>query len=171
MQQKRRSLAIVLAMAALVMAYHVSMQVYLQDLDKPLLLEIGFFSSLALACSYELKNADRKYAAMGCLATGLVFVFGTWMAIWLRIEYLQMISQIKDNAEIAAYVGRDLHEALSARYVGYGGCFALGLLLTRLVLDRLARKGFVAIFIPPMDRPAPCPCCGQLVVGRPPASV
>lgn len=166
-----RSVGIVLTMAALVMVYHASMKTYLHDLDKPLILEVGFIASFIIACSYEFKNTDWRYAAIGCLATGLVFVIGTWTATWLRTGYVEMISEIKDNAEIAAYLGRDLHEALSARYVGYGGCFALGLLVMRLVLDRFARKGFTAMFIPLVERPTPCPCCGQLVVGSAPASV
>lgn len=77
-----------------------------------------------------------------------------------------MIAEIKGDAEIAAYFGRDLHEALTARYIGYGGCFAVGLILIRLALDRGARKLFTAMFFPLVERPIPCPCCGQLVVGN-----
>lgn len=69
-----RSASIAILLAALVVVYHASMRVYLQDLDKPLILELGFLASLAIACSYEFRNVGSRYAAVGCIAT--CFVFG-----------------------------------------------------------------------------------------------
>ena len=145
------------------MMYCALVKTYLHDLDKPLLLGVGFLVSYAFALFYEIKGVNKTYAAIGCLTTSLVYALGTWMAIWLRAEYLLFILDMKESAEFAAFIGRDLTEVFSARYVGYGGCFALGLLIVRFVLARVVRRCFIAMLVPLVERPTPCHSCGQLV--------
>lgn len=158
-----RSAVMLLLTIGLVAMYLTLMKLYLHGLDKPLLLEVGFLASFVFACSYEIKGVSWTYAAIGCLTTSFVYAIGMWMAIWLRAEYASFVLDMKESAEFAAFVGRDLYEAMSARVVGFGGCFALGVLLVRFVLARVARKCFIAMFVPRVERPAPCPCCGQFV--------
>jgi hypothetical protein len=142
--------------------YHHLLQIYLRGLDKPLVLELGFLSSLAIACAYHFKGAKWRYALVACLATAVVFDFGAWMAQFFRREYIEFLDQFKNDGTFVEFIGRDLHAALTARYVGYGGCFALGLLLARITIGRLINGPLNSFFISPENRAKSCPCCGQL---------
>lgn len=147
--------------------YHIALTHYLAGLDRPLILEIGFLSSLFVAWLYEFKaGVPSRYALVGCLAQAAAFVAGTLLAEALRLEYIQFISAIRDDAGFSELVGHDIHAALSARVVGFGGCFAVGLVGARLTVGgKLARRFLQHCFILPAAVVAACPCCGQPVAG------
>lgn len=161
--QPIRDACALLLLLIVVFFYHCSLRYYLRGLDRPLVLEVSFFVSLLIACAYEIKGGlPWRLVVVGCLMNGLVFWGGAWSAEWFRTEYVSFISMVKDDQEFVAWIGEDLHSAFTARVVGYGGCFALGLLVMRLTVGRaFVRKLLTSALILPVHRPSVCPCCGR----------
>ena len=161
--QLTRDVALVAAFLVVVATYLHVLSQYLHGLDRPLIVEIGFVASFVIACTYELKaGVGWRIALIGCLSTGLVFLGGAWLAQWFRGEYVELLELVKDDAAFAEWVGKDLHAAFTARMVGYGGCFALGLLLMRMTVGRASvRRLLQRAFVLPTNLPSNCPCCGK----------
>lgn len=143
--------------------YQYELRNYLHGLDRPLIIEIGFVASFAIACTYEIRGGiSWRLMLIGCLSTGFVFLGGAWLAQWFRAEYVGLLKLIQDDMGFVEWIGKDMHAALSARMVGYGGCFALGLLVMRLTAGRTSVREFIKrVFLLPQHRPNVCPCCGK----------
>ncbi len=159
--QFRRDVALVALLVVVVAAYLRVLSEYLHGLDRPLIVEIGFVASFAIACTYEFKAGVRwRVALIGCLSTGLVFLGGAWLAQWFRGEYVELVELMKDDVAFAEWVGKDLHAAFTARMVGYGGCFAVGLLVLRMTVGRNSVRGLLQrTFL--LSSNLTCPCCGK----------
>jgi len=166
--QLMRDFVLCVMLAIAVLLYDTALRLYLLELDQPLFLEIGFLTSLAIACLYEFKvGAQWRYALVGCLINALVFLCGAWVARGFRHEYLGLVEFLKGNIEISAWLGHDLHAALTTRYVGYAGCFAGGLLFARLTVGNGKVRSLLRLaFVLQGNGPNLCPCCGQPIASK-----
>lgn len=156
-----RDVTALLVLAVSVVAYHLVLRRYLADLERPMLFEIGFLMSFGIALMYELRGGYRQVVA-GSTCTALVFVSGALAAIWCRDFYELMVDQIRDVPEVVEFLGQDIASALTNRAVGYGGAFAIGLLLGRLTVGSRIVRGWLmrCLLGPPGDRPI-CPHCNN----------
>lgn len=168
--QALRDIAMMLLFVAAAIIYHLALRKYLSGLDRPIYAELGFLSSLAIACLYDLRAQWFRIGLLESLVTSVFFACAVWIAGFLRIEYIEVLKgldqSIADSSDVAEFIGRDLHGALSTRYIGYGGCFAVGLLISRLALRSSLRAYFTKLFILPSNRQVNCPHCGQLTTAR-----
>lgn len=158
-----RYLLLGVAILFMLEVYARSLKIYLADLDRPLFMECAFLGSAFIACFYEFKGFVWKVSLTGCLVTLCLFAVGTMLACWLRVHYVEFVTAIKTTPELADVVGRDVYQALTARVVGYGGCFAAGMLIARLMLAKWIRKLMLSYFAPHSQSACPtCGGCGQL---------
>jgi hypothetical protein len=144
-------------------AYHIALRMYISDLDRPLVVEWAFLGSAVIACGYEFNGAGWKISLVGCLATLSHFLVGVTLACWLRVHYMAAVAVIKAAPDFSDLVGRDVYTALTTRLVGYGGCFATGMLIARVTLGQRVRKLLLSYFAPWTQQPCPtCRGCGHL---------
>lgn len=152
------------ALPIILVAYCYVLKGYLIGLERPIFLEIGFLSSLLIGCLYSFNGAKWRYALIGCFVNELIFLCAVWLAQGVRHEYIRLMSEVKSNPGLAAWLGHDLHDALAMRYVGYAGCFAIGLFFARLMVGSNVVRGILTwIFILPVNRLTWCRCCGQCI--------
>jgi hypothetical protein len=160
-----RRTALLFSLVVAAFAYHLALRAYLAGLDRPGFLEFSFLASLGIGCFYEFKHGSRwDYSLANCLVSCIVFLTGVLLAPMLRSEYIAGLEFGFSTPQAIAWMGADLHAAVSTRLVGYGGCFALGVMLSRLTVGSSRLRGWVVLaFIPPQNRIPTCPCCGQKV--------
>ena len=143
--------------------YKVGLDHYTKDLAKPLFLEVAFYFSLSISCVYELNPHKKgRYFLLSLLQTVLIFVFGVLLALYVRDWYVSFIHEVQDMEGIKEFMGEDLYLAITTRYVGYGGSFAIGVVTARLMLGRaFFRRLLESTLVLPEFRSVSCPMCGR----------
>lgn len=157
-QAAARGILLIVALVVVFDAYHFVLKMYLVDLDRPLVMEFVFIGSAIIACLYEFNGGSWKVNLSGCLATLTLFAVGALLACWLRVQYMEFVAAIKAAPDFSDVVGRDVYHALTARAVGYGGCYAIGMLIARTTLAKWTRRRITSYFAPVTQKS--CPTCG-----------
>ncbi|WP_199030769.1 hypothetical protein [Ralstonia sp. ASV6] len=150
---------IILAMALI--AFQWALEGYLSALAAPGLLEVGFWLSLGVAAYGQRLPGHRRVTLIRIAATTATASLGVVFAHVVRDWYVGMLAEIPDTPEAVSVLGADLVAAFHNRVVGYGGCYALGMMATRWLLYRHVLGAFTSWVAPPPEVNAHCSHCGQ----------
>ncbi len=161
--QPLRDLGCLSILVVAVAYYFQNLGGYLVALQKPMVLEIGFAGSLAISLLYDINRNNIRFSLIHATRTAIVFAVGVMVAHYLRDKYLILRDQIASIHELRELWGEDIHSALMNQVVGYGGCFALGMVSMRITIGRAIERGLIAVFVLPQLMPSTCPHCKQLV--------
>lgn len=153
-------MAIMLILIGL-MVYNYVINHYLIDLHQPLLIKIGFWLSLLIAMYHEIK-VSYQYSLVNIGAIVILFIISVTFANVLRFEYIGLTYEVSHTPEIMTLIGTDVLEMCRNRVIGYGGCFALGVLIIRITLYKLVTEAFVKWFVDQQYRPEVCSHCQQV---------
>ncbi len=158
-----RTLTLLVTLGLQGVLLHMLLRRYLGGLDRPQLLEIGFFASWVASWLFDLKPGRGPwYALVDAAINGCVLVCGAAAAPWVRECYLGALAHVHEFPEAMDWLGKDVSTLLTTRAVGYGGCYGAAVLLSRLLLARdRFRRAAERVFIPKAQRHEVCPCCGH----------
>lgn len=161
--QPGRDLACVIIFIVAVVYYFHNLTDYLSAVQKPMLLEIGFAGSLVIALLYDLNRNSVRFSLVHATRTAILFGLGVSVAHYLRDQYLNLRAELTNIHELREFMSEDVFSALMNPVVGYGGCFAVGMVFMRLALGRSIERGLTTAFVMPKFMPSICPHCDQQV--------
>lgn len=161
----RDALLAVLLCAALV-SYGHYLNVYLQEVGNPWILVYGFWLSLGFAIWREWQPRYARLSFARVCATAIMFCIGVLLAIYLRSAYVGLLKFELGQPEFVLFVGADVENAMKNRVVGFGGCYALALMLLRMTLHKLILRMCLAGFVPADCMPKACQHCGQNIMAH-----
>jgi hypothetical protein len=144
------------------LAFQFALHRYLSGMAHPLPLMASFIFVLALACFYEWKTAGWSRHAVAMWAVqAWVFVLAALGAPLMRGWLIDALHQVNSMPEAAALFGAEYRNALATPVVGYGGCFTLGLALSRWLALSPLRAAVVHLVLLPTERTSRCQHCGR----------
>ncbi len=161
--QAYRDLVCGLVVLAATLFYARGLVLFTRDLQRPWLLVTAFGSSLLVALVYDCNSASLRFSLVRASRTGVVFAIGILVASWVRLWYVNVLGDLLQVGEVRAFLGDDFYAAVSNRVVGYGGAFAIGMVLVRSTLWRVVERVAMAAFVLPENAPKVCPHCLQPV--------
>lgn len=160
-KQVSRDIACVAIFVAAGVLYVENLISYLSGLNQPGWLILAFVGSLGIALFHETKDGIRRLSLVHAAAVTLTFALGVPLAHWLREFYIGMLDSLANVPEAVIFIGADNYAAMTNRTVGYGSCFAMGLMLVRWCAHKHVAALLVRILICSENIPAICPHCQQ----------
>lgn len=142
--------------------YAHNLDAYLGDLARNWAMVAGFWCSLILAIWRECRFSHCRFSVARVTATCTLFAASLLLAQCLRGEYAQMRNLLCNEPALVALLGAETVDAMSNRVVGFGGCFALSLLVLHWTLDGFLAHHYVRRLVPTSGLPAACPHCGSM---------
>lgn len=139
---------------------------YLSGLNQPGWLILAFVGSLGIALFHETTGGIRRLSLVHAAAVTLTFALGVPLAHWLRDFYMGMLGSLAEVPEAVTFIGADNYAAMTNRTIGYGSCFAMGLMLVRWCVHKHVAALLVRILICSENIPVICPHCQQPMIGQ-----
>lgn len=162
-QLKRDFLCLALLGTA-VLWYKHNLFIYLNDLQNPLFLAIGFAGSLVIAALWELNGHSFRIGMVRVTGIVLTFALGVLVAHWVRDTYVVLTAELSHApTEFVEFVGHDVLSAMSNRAVGYGACFAVGMIMMRWTVGQFFPRVLTRLFLLPENRQTVCEHCKQTI--------
>lgn len=161
--QSHRDGACVGLLCGAVLYYIHNLAGYLSAIHKPLLLMIGFSGSLVIALLHDLNQNSIRLSVVRGARTAIVFAVGIIAAHYLRDQYVEIRTVLANAPGALDFFGPEAYSALTNQFVGYGGCFALGLLAARWAISDRIERFLIRAFVLPESMPQTCPHCKQLL--------
>lgn len=112
--------------------YIDAIKIYTENLQKPLILEMSFVGTLMLVLLQYIWSPTQKFRLENATVTVLYFLIGVGFAYFIRLYYMELVSDMLSVPEMQDIVGSDYYSALTNKAIGYGGSFGVGLALARL---------------------------------------
>jgi len=159
--QSARDAACLLFLAVSLAWYCHNLRNYLAEIGSPWIIVSGFWMSLTLAVLHEWKFPLVRMSFAKIVATSVMFAIGVLLAQYLRMQYVDFVHATFATPELSAFFGEDVAAAMRNRVVGFGGCYALALMLMRWVAYKPMLRMCVECFVPAESRQSTCPHCGQ----------
>jgi FtsH-binding integral membrane protein len=141
--------------------YGIALHFYLGALERPFPLLLAFASSLVWAFVHDFSARRPRSALNRLAATAVVFLVGAIIAREVRLVYAEMVSEFVAIPDAAAVVGPDYLAMATNKLVGYGGCFAIGLLLARGIIGARCERLLAKFLGSSAVAPGSCPHCNQ----------
>ncbi len=141
---------------------------YLEKLFNPKPLYYGFCVSVLISWFYDFKSGFIRLNTLKAASTIIGFCIGLILAINFRPVYesfylaLQgdekMFKEIVEIYGVSEYV-----EAFKNKAVGYGACFALGMAISRVFIQKHIERAIFYFLAIESDLEERCPTCDQLL--------
>lgn len=157
----RGFLLVVLSAGGCALFWH-ELTIYLAGLQKPFPLELAFAGSLMLALIMELRHGFHRLVFVQATVTIIIFVAAVYLADHLRFFYMVTVNALRAEPLAKEVMGEEYYSVITNAAVGYGGCFAIAITISRLCLWKLARKTLLGVFTDDTGSKI-CPCCGSVV--------
>lgn len=142
-------------------AYFHGLRRYTGGMSHPFPLLLAFGSSWILALVMEIKVGIARSIAVRMVAVAMHFMIAIMVAQVLRSLYVEMIGELINAPGVSDFVGADYFALMTNKLIGYGGCFASGLLIVRLVLYKRLESALIEFLIRPEYRLTVCQYCQQ----------
>lgn len=149
----------ILFLAAFV--YGKSLIFYLHDLQHPWVMLYAFWMSLGLALLHVINVRAARVSLLRATTLTLSFCLAVWVAHEVRGWYLDALTIVISSPEAIEHIGSDYYGAMSNKAVGYGGCFAIGLLLVRWLIANRVESLLRKLFATKAYFPVMCEHCNQ----------
>lgn len=150
-----------LGLVCCLIGYALAIKYYLHDLAHPAPLLFALVSSLGMACWNDCSFRNFGLSVRRVTVTAMVFVIGAVLAPILRAEYLEMMSQAVTDPNFMDIVGHDYYEMIRNKVIGYGGSFAVSLLISRLFLQHRVEHLLSRLWGTGESSASFCPHCNQ----------
>lgn len=135
---------------------------YLRSLQSPWPLFLAFMLSLVLGVVHETYHAFGRQALVEATTTIIGFAVAVLIAHQVRTVYLGLMSDMSKmpTTFMRDWLGADMMAAMMNRTVGYGGCYAFGVTLSRWLLHKRIRTVLCRYFVDPLQVQR-CPHCNR----------
>lgn len=142
-------------------AYSITLCFYLQALEHQLPLMLALAGTLVLAILQSVSARALRTTLYRLIATTMTFVVGVLIANEVRLEYVSMMVELATIPDITQAVGTEYASMATNKIVGYGGCFATGLLVARWIIGERGEQMISRLFGAQNDMASLCPHCNQ----------
>ncbi|USD35524.1 MULTISPECIES: hypothetical protein [Vibrio] len=125
------------------------LNIYVSGVPNPSLMMFMLGFSLLIAFVYDLKTGRSRRTLALLTSSAVLFSIAPYMAIELRVIYLDIISILGDIPieELEANGYQHYVNILLNPMMGIGSCFAIALAVIRLVLGRLVTNLLLNIIL------------------------
>jgi hypothetical protein len=144
-----------------IFVYISLIRIYLHQLTLPEPLLFALMFSLVFNIYYEFKAGISRLTHVRILCTIIIFCVAAFLAQEIRGVYLTTMTELTNYENAEELIGQEYLKAAQNRVVGYGGCFAVGLVTARMLLYKILVNVASRVLVLPNYRGNVCPMCQQ----------
>lgn len=144
------------------LGYEHFLNLYFSGLSQTIHLRLAFTASLFFAWWYDFRKVDTRGSLVRITTVTCVFLMAAVLAPHVRHHLFLEIQMAIAKPEVVKAISMDGVQLLSNPLAGFGGCFGISVVLSRLLMGRLVLR-ILSHLVNHDAKSYPCPHCAGAI--------